>query len=275
MKTKLLNIVVELAKRIKEDDLSAWATKLTFFILLSIFPLLIFLIEILRQFEYANPEMILMLTEFFPKEISTLFEYIINDISNVSAPSTLLPITIVATLWSASKGTLSIIGALNVAYNKKETRSFLFIRFLSVMYTLAFIVILLISFTLIVLGRTLLNVLIGYFPSILEVAGLLTYGRYFLSVFFTYLFFIMLYNVSPNRKISLRDVTYGSIFATVSFVLLSSGFSVYVSKATTLSYMYGSLTSIIILLIWLYITSMIIMIGGELNAIILAHKDES
>lgn len=272
LKGKIIHIIKELAKRIQDDDISAWAAKLTFFILLSIFPFLIFVIEILSHITIDNIESIYEVARFFPPEIISIFNLIIEDISNFKASSSLLPLAIIGTIWSASKGVMAIISSLNMAYKEKETRSYIYLRALSLIYTIAFAFIILITLALIVFGSKIVGFMIVHIPFLSKWTYTIDFLRILLSLTLSFLFFILLYNASPNRKIMIRDVLPGSIFATISWIAVSFFFSIYINYSKSISYMYGSLTGIIILMLWLYFSSIIIMLGGELNAIYSEHK---
>jgi membrane protein len=273
LKKKIIHLGKDYLLRIQEDDISAWAAKLAFFILLSIFPFVIFLMEILNHISVDN-ESIATLTQFFPPEIVSVLAYIVEDITKVETSSSVLPIAIIVTIWSSSKGIMAIIGGLNMAYKEKETRSYLYLRALSLIYTIAFAVIILMTLGFIVFGNKIIALLMTHIPILAEWEYTIDLIRIISSIILSFLFFMMLYNATPNRKILIRDVMPGAIFATISWNITSFLFSLYVNKSNSFSYMYGSLTGIIILLLWLYISSIIIMLGGEFNAIISEHKQQ-
>lgn len=270
---KLKYVLKELIIRIQTDDISAWAAKLTFFILLSIFPFIIFLIEILNHITIDNIESIYQATSFFPPEIVSIFTLIVEDISNVKSPSSILPLAIIAAIWSASKGIMAIVSALNMAYKEKETRSYIYLRALSFIYTIAFAFIILITMSFIIFGSKIIGFMIIHIPILSNWTYTIDLFRIILSIVLTFLFFMLLYNATPNRKIMIREVIPGSAFASISWMIVSFSFSIYINSSKSLSYMYGSLTGIIILLLWLYISSIIIMLGGELNAIVSEYKE--
>ncbi|MBC7960897.1 MAG: YihY/virulence factor BrkB family protein [Vallitaleaceae bacterium] len=268
MLNKLIRLIKKYLLRLKEHDLSAWAAKLTFFILLSIFPFLIFLMEIIHRMHIQNTENLYELTQFFPPEIIRVFQLIIQDISSAKTSSSLLSVAIIAAIWSASRGVLAIIGGLNVAYKQQETRSYIYLRALSLIYTVAFAFIILMTLGLVVFGSRILQLLVTNIPVLVEMHFIIDLLRLLFSVVLSFLFFIMLYNATPNRKITFKAVIPGSILATISWTFVSFFFSLYVNVSKSLSYMYGSLAGVILLLLWLYSTSIIIMLGGELNALL-------
>lgn len=272
MLNRFIRLIKNFIIRIKDDDISAWAAKLTFFILLSIFPFLIFIMEIFSQITFNNTASVQELTQFFPPDVIHIFELIINDISSVKSSSSLLPIAIIFAIWSASKGVMAIIGGLNMAYKEKETRSYFYLRALSLIYTVAFAFIILMTLGVVVFGNKILSLLIQHLPILEQMNFMIDFIRLLVSVVISFLFFMLLYNATPNRKMMVKDVIPGSIFATISWIFVSYFFSLYVNTSKSFSYMYGSLTGIIILLLWLYISCTIIMLGGELNAVISEEK---
>jgi len=265
----------ELLYRLQTDDISAWSAKLAFFLLLSIFPFIIFTMEIFSHITLDTTDSINMLTQSFPPEILSVINYIIADISSINRSASIISIAIIATLWASSKGIMAIIGGLNMAYREKETRSYIYLRFLSLVYTIAFAVIIIITLAFIVFGKRILDFMFFHIPFLAQWTYTIDSIRFITSIVLSFLFFILLYNASPNKRIMIKDVMPGAIFSTISWHLLSFLFSLYVNNAGSFSYMYGSLTGIIILLLWLYFSSTIIIIGGELNAIISLVKDTS
>lgn len=274
MLNRSIRFIKQFIIRIKEDDISAWAAKLTFFILLSIFPFLIFLMEIINRITFKYTDSFYELAQFFPPEIVAVIQNITQDIKNADTSSSVLPIAIIISIWSASKGMMAIVTSLNMAYKEKETRSYFYLRGLSLLYTVAFAFILLITLGFVVFGNKILQLLMINIPILDEFDFIIDFIRFISSVILSFLFFVLLYNATPNRKIRIRDVIPGSLFATTSWIFLSYFFSLYVNTNKSFSYMYGSLTSIIILLLWLYFSSTIIMIGGELNALISEQKSK-
>jgi membrane protein len=139
-------------------------------------------------------------------------------------------------------------------------------------YTIAFAFILLITFAMIIFGNKLIDLAISYIHISSNIESWANIVRLLFSMILSFLFFIMLYNITPNKRISFKEVIPGSIFATIGWIATSYFFSIYINFSSSLSYMYGSLTGIIVLMLWLYICSTIIIIGGEINAMYRERK---
>lgn len=256
----------ELTKRYTEDQISAMATKLTFYIVLSSFPLTIVILEILRITKVTNTDLFFDLTEFVPDPVMNFIQFIFSDVT-VNNSSTILPFAILIALWSSSRGINALIQSLNRAYRVKEKRNFIVIRLMAFVYTIAFLLVLIITGALIIFGNRIYQFVIAFVvePSYLEIS--VDIIRYAFSILLSIIFFNGLYNVVPIKGNKFMSALPGTIVATVGWIGISALFSIYVNLSTSLSYMYGSLTDIIIVLLWLYTCSIVIIIGGEVNAI--------
>lgn len=264
-KTRL--IIKEVSQKIQKDDVTAWASQLTFYIILSFFPFIIFLGELINRVAFINIETVHAATEFFPAEFKELMDAMLNDISSAELSSTFISLTAIGTLWAASKGFMAISRALNMAYDQKETRNYFYLRGMSVVYTIIFAMMVVLVLVVIVFGSLIINAIFKEFPFLEAMDNTFTLFRYLMTWFFTYWFFIAIYNVTPNKRFNVKEVTPGAIFTSTTWLLLSTAFSFYVNNYSNYSYIYGSLTSIIVLFLWLFITSILIMVGGELNAV--------
>ncbi|MCU9614514.1 YihY/virulence factor BrkB family protein [Caldibacillus lycopersici] len=252
--------------RIGKHDLFGLAAQLAYFFLLSLFPLLITLFSIL-PFLPITEEMILgFLDDFAPGETLQYIEQNITPILD-SHDGGLLSFGIIATIWAASNGMNAIIRAINRAYDVKENRHFLFVRALSVLLTIVMIFVFLLALLLPVFGKHIgivLSSMIGLSEDFLHVWNVL---RWIVSAIILFFMFSALYLVTPNKKLKCLAIIPGAIFSTIGWMVSSFGFSFYVDNFGNYTVTYGSLGVIIILMIWFYLTGVILLLGGEINAI--------
>ncbi len=255
-----------LTKKIKEDDIMPWSSMLTIYLLLSIFPLVIVLTEVLSRTTLNNPELFAYWINLLPETVFSTIENIATELVG-NQSRTIIPTALIITLWSASRGILAIIKALNKAYNIKETRGYVRLRLLAFSYTIGLVVLIVLVLFLVVFGNTLL----GLVPEFLHIPDffsiLIDAVRYLFTVLFSFIFFVSLYNLCPSVKISFVKVLPGALVASIGLIGVSMVFSIYVNRISNLSYLYGSLTSVVILILWLFIVSVVIMVGGEVNAV--------
>lgn len=265
---ELLNIrgLLLLWKRIGEDDVLGLAAQLAYFFLLSLFPLLIFLVTLLPYLPITQDEMLGVVADFAPGETMFFIETNLNEIMS-HQNGTLLSFGIIATIWSASNGLNAIIRAFNKAYDVKESRSFIVARGMAILFTVAMIFVFIVALLLPVFGKQIgmfLFAKLGLSSQFLAIWNMLRWALSSLIIFFV---FLVLYWIAPNKKFKCIDAVPGAVFATVSWLLVSWGFSFYVSNFGNYSAMYGSIGAVIVLLIWFYLSGIIIILGGEINAL--------
>ncbi|MFB6468246.1 YihY/virulence factor BrkB family protein [Cytobacillus sp. Hz8] len=262
-----------LIKQIFEDDVFGLAAQLAYFFLLSLFPLLLFLFTLISYLPITSTHLLGFVQDFAPGDTINLIETNLNEIMD-NRNGKLLSLGIIGTIWSASNGIDAIVKAFNKAYNVKETRSFLVARGMSVVLTLAMIFVFIIVLLLPVFGREIgifVFSKLGFSQQFLVIWNTL---RWVISTIVLMIVFLCLYWIAPNKKIKCQSVLPGSIFATIGWSLASLGFSYYVGSIGNYSATYGSIGAIIVLMIWFYITGVIIILGGEINGFSSRLKDD-
>ena len=180
---------------------------------------------------------------------------------------------IIASLWAASQGMSAVMRGLNHAYDVKETRSFIKRTSIALVSTAGVSMIIIFSFFMIVFGRTAGSYIFALAGEQTIFYKIWPFFRYSISLAFLFASFYVIYKYLPNRNPESNHVMVGTIFATVSWVSASVLFSFYVDRFANFGNIYGNLAGIFALIIWLYISTLIFLLGGELNAI--RSKDRS
>ncbi|MCM3726287.1 YihY/virulence factor BrkB family protein [Neobacillus cucumis] len=251
--------------RIEEDDLPGLSAQLAYFFLLSLFPLLIVLFTLLPYFPIPHEDMLGMIRDFAPAEAMKLIEKNVKEIMS-QRNGGLLSFGIIGTIWSASNGINAIVRAFNKAYNVKESRSFIVARGMAVLLTFGMIFVFLLAIIVPVFGKEIGLFLfshLGYTEQFIKVWNTLSWLG---SAIILFLIFTGLYWIAPNVKLKCRSAFPGAIFATIGWILSSMGLSFYVGNISNYSLTYGGIGAIIVLMIWLYLSAFIIILGGEVNA---------
>ncbi|MEH7118159.1 YihY/virulence factor BrkB family protein [Neobacillus vireti] len=251
--------------RIEEDDLPGLSAQLAYFFLLSLFPLLIVLFTLLPYFPIPHQDMLGMIRDFAPAEAMQLIEKNVKEIMS-QRNGGLLSFGIIGTIWSASNGINAIVRAFNKAYDVKESRSFIVSRAMAVLLTFGMIFVFLLAIILPVFGRAIGLFLfshLGYTEEFIKIWNALSWLG---SAIILFLIFTGLYWIAPNVKIKCRSAFPGAMFATIGWIISSMGLSFYVKNISNYTLTYGGIGAIIVLMIWLYLSAFIIIIGGEVNA---------
>jgi len=251
--------------RIEEDDLPGLSAQLAYFFLLSLFPLLIVLFTLLPYFPIPHQNILGMIRDFAPAEAMALIEKNVKEIMS-QRNGGLLSFGIIGTIWSASNGINAIVRAFNKAYNVKESRSFIVARGTAILLTFGMIFVFLLALILPVFGKEIglfLFSQLGYTKEFIKIWNTLSWLG---SAIILFLIFTGLYWIAPNVKHKCRSAFPGAIFATIGWIISSMGLSFYVGNISNYSLTYGGIGAIIVLMIWLYLSAFIIILGGEVNA---------
>ncbi|WP_226669968.1 YihY/virulence factor BrkB family protein [Metabacillus litoralis] len=261
----------ELFDRFTNDEVPGLSAQLSYFFLLSLFPFLIFLITLLGYLPISQEDVLNTIQEFAPGESMQLINETLDQILN-NKNGGLLSFGIIATLWSASNGINAIVRAFNRAYDVKESRSFIVARGMAIVLTIGMVFVIVVALLLPVFGKEIglfIASNFGFSDLFLTIWNTL---RWLVSGIILFIVFSALYFIAPNKKLHIKDGLPGAIAATIGWIVASLAFSYYVGNFANYSATYGSIGGIIVLMIWLYLSGMIIILGGELNAILYKRK---
>lgn len=262
----------ELAERVKDMDVTGLGAQLAFFFLLSIFPLLLFLITLLPYLNLSKDQVYDFLVQIMPGEIYLLIEETLNEILTTQNTG-LLSFGIIATIWSASLGMDALIKSLNFSYGVEENRPLIVSRGMSIVLTILMIFILIIALVLPIFGHQIglfIFTYLGQEEGFLELWGAI---RFVIPSLIIFLVCAVIYWVAPNIRLDLKSVLAGAVFTTVGWLIISYGFSIYINNFGNFSATYGSIGGIIILMLWLYLSAMLLLIGGQVNAVMQGRRD--
>lgn len=253
-------------KRSIDDKVFDLSAQLAYYFLLSLFPFLIFALALLSYLGITSKEVLDMIQNYTPPDS---FNLIKKNLQNVldHQHGGLLSFGIIFTIWTASNAINAIIKALNRAYNVEETRNFIIARGIAILLTLAMVVVIIVVLTLPVFGKVIGNFIFTHLGIEESFHPMLLVLRWLISFLIIVMVLTCLYYFAPNKKVYLKDVLTGAVIAAVGWQVISLGFAYYVGNFGHYETTYGSLGGVIILMVWFYLTALIIIIGGEINAV--------
>ncbi|QOY35173.1 YihY/virulence factor BrkB family protein [Anaerobacillus isosaccharinicus] len=255
----------EFYEQVKKDPIQDWAATLAFYFMLSIFPFLIFILSLLPYLPIDTEQIYHFVHDYAPPELAELFTVTVLEV--IAEPKGgLLSFGILATIWTASNGINALIRALNRAHNIDETRSFIKLRSMSIFLTLGIVILFFATLLLPIFGNLILSSIDQIFSLPDQTFLNLNRLRWIIGVVIMTAILMLIYMIAPNRKLAYRDVLFGALLATVSWQLISFGFSIYVANFNNYTATYGSLGGVIILMFWFYLSGLILVVGGEINA---------
>ena len=256
-------------RAIQDDDVFGRAAQLSYYFLLALFPLLLFLVSLLGYFAQAGSDLrnglLNYLAAVMPGAAVTLVHTTLEEISN-SAGGGKLSFGLLAALWAASNGMGAISDTLNTAYNVKETRPWWKVRLLSVLLTVSLSILIVTALVIILYGGTIGEAVAGRFGFGHVFTTLWKIVQWPIALIFVLATFNLIYNFAPNiRRNQRRFFTLGALVGVALWLLVSFGFRIYLHYFNSYSVTYGSLGALIILMLWFYFTGVAILIGGEIN----------
>ncbi|GAA0733935.1 YihY/virulence factor BrkB family protein [Clostridium oceanicum] len=261
----MIEDIKNLVQRFLDDEVLALSSQLAYSLIISVFPFLIFLITLVGFLPIKADDLYLGLREILPKETYLLIYSTVTDIIN-SQNSDILSLSIFITIWAATAGFRAVIRGLNKAYDIEENRSFIKVQIMTLISTIALAIILIMTIFLLVFGRVIGKTVVAKLGLAYEFNNIWNIIRYVIMVSIAILIFALVYYYTPSIRLRWRDVLPGALFSTVAWIVVSLGFSFYVDNFNNYSRLYGSIGAVIVFLVWLYLTSIIIITGGEINA---------
>ncbi len=267
---RILFTVQETAKKINEDKITAYAAQTCYYLLLSFMPFIIALINIIHYFPVTSSDLLDLLENIIPQEFHPMLINIFTDIESSSSVA-LLSLTAIGLLWSAGKGFMTIKRCLNKINNCEYNRSWFIQRIFSSLYALILLLSIAASLLIIVFGEHLIAFLQNRLASLggkFTIINAIFSNRLFLVPALLTLFFSVTYTFIPNKKKHIIEEIPGAFIASIGWFLFSELYSLYITYIVKYSYTYGSLTTFMLLLIWMYICIIILFFGAEFNTLI-------
>lgn len=264
--------IENLIKKIIEADFPGMAAEMAFMFILGLFPFLLFLMSLfgwLGKKSLMNP-ILNFLTAITPHDVSKLILNTLNEVMIFNQGGLIALFGIGITIALASNAVAVIMKGLNRAYQIEENRPFWFTRLLSILMVFANAFILFISINLIIFGKVILEFLINYTHLPVSFVNFILITRWPVTFLALYLMAFINYYILPavsgHEIIKRHSSLPGTLFFCFFWLLGSWTFSLYLSNLNTYNKVYGTIGAFAILMVWLYYTSLIILIGGEINS---------
>ena len=269
----LKKLAVRTWREANEDNVFGGAAELAYYFLLALFPMLIFLVSIVGFVPGLQEALFKSLASFVPGDAMRLVNDTLNDVVS-NRNGGLLSFGILGTIWAASSGVTAVMETLNVAYDAKETRSFIKGRLTAIGLTIALAILFIGGTLLVMFGDKLADWLSNALRlgTAFDVAWHVL--DYILGLAMLFIAIQLIYYFGPNVKQQWKWITPGAVFAVGAIILGSLVFSIYLRFAPSYSATYGGLGAVIILMLWLYLVGLVILIGGEINSEIAHAADK-
>jgi len=243
-----------------DDNITGIAAETAFFLLLSVFPFSLIIADTLNRFSIdLTSDLFIYL---LPSSVASFLTVILTQVPMVTAMP-LIPVVI--SLWSASEGIWALMRGICRAYTGKNPKRPFFKRFIALLFVIVFMVVVALGLTIYFIGESILSRFDGVISAVVVI---LKYVVAFASVF---LFIMGLYIYTPGYDIKKRHMLPGAAVASGAWLLANRGFEIYISRFSNYSALYGSVGTFLGLIMWLFIISIVILTGAELNSAILLY----
>lgn len=271
---KFIKRVKELTDRIGKNHTGAYAAQSAYFFILSLIPIILLLLTIVQYTPVTKADVMIAMVRVFPeKNMQDFIIGIVNQVYNQSR--TVIPVTAVVALWSAGKGVMAISYGLNITYKIRETRNYVFMRIRASMYTILFIIAIVLGLVLSVFGNSISIFINARFPFLKDTTEYILEMRTLVTFIILFGFSLMIYRFLPNHKVKYSEQVPGAIFTAVAWEVISFIFSMYLTIFRGFSGLYGSMTAIILVMLWLYFSMYAILLGGLLNCLWQEKKEKN
>jgi membrane protein len=269
MRVQPARFAADFWRKLKDDNVFNGAAALGFYLTLAIFPAMILTMAIIPYLPIEQVDQAIMdlLRQALPASAADVFTGVVEDVTRQRRGG-LLSFGILATLWAASTGMYAIMRQLNITYHVDEERPFLRARATALALSLLFIVLVLGSLSLVVLGGVIqdwIGARWGYTSPLLTFFVIF---RWIVIGASLILAFALIYYLAPNVKERFRFITPGSVVAAVLLVVASLGFSFYARRFADYDATYGSIGAVIVLMMWLYIAGLVVLVGSVINVLL-------
>lgn len=268
---KIRQLIFSIARRFSEDKVTVYGAQASFFLMVSLGPFSIALAAMIQFFLPGNRwETLQTVLEYVPEQIAQVARIGINEIFTSSAPS-IISVSIILAIWSASKGVLSLERCMHAIYRYDERHNYLFIRLRSMFYTLVLLIAIVFALAFLVFGNTIQAILAKHFPVFARLSVLIVALRALISICILIFAFSAIYEVLTGKKRRFTDVLPGVLFATIGWVLFSVIYAYYIANFSNYTVIYGALGAFTLFMLWIYFCILILLIGAEINVFLENH----
>lgn len=261
--------IIDIIRKLIYDDIFALSAQLAYPLIMSVVPMLMFVLALAGSYEGLIAEMFNALQFILPKMAFDIVKKILEETLYASSFS-------YAVLFSAvyfiSVGVRGVMKVLNKAYHQTETRSIFMIFFLSFVFAILLGIGIYLSFIVLVLGELILKAIFGLLKLHIELAFMFQAIRFLCAYVILGIIISLTYMFTPNLKLKFKDVYKGAYFSSACLIIVSLAFGFYMNHFSKYSLLFGSLGGLFMFFVWIYMSSFVILLGGEINAFIYENK---
>lgn len=249
--------------RMRRDKVDAFAAQSALFIIMGFFPFFMLLLTLIQYTPLTSDMVLNLMMEVLPVSFYDVIVGIVEELFNSS--TAILSGTVIAALWATGRSILAITNGLNSVRGVQESRNYLYMRLRCGIYIIFILVAIILATILLLFGNRIQALVLDYVPFLQKFTGLIIGVRAVLSIFILSLVFLTMYCALPNCKVKIVRQIPGAVFTAAAWSIFSYGFSIYFDLAGRFSGIYGSLTTVVMIMLWLYFCMWLLFVGAEVN----------
>lgn len=266
---RLIIFIHEVYIRMRNNELIDMANALSFKLILSIFPFIIFILSSVAVFNLDVSSIVVSLTDDVPETVRQMLSYFINETFDTKHVS-LFSSSLFLTLFSASSGLYTLMKGLNRAYDASERRGYIVQRFISLLLVIIFTLLIILSLYVCIFSDKINELIFGQNTGLpLMVINL---RSYLITAALIFVMIVIMYMLALVDRPTVKQLIPGTIFTMAAWLTLSKLFNIYVNNFSRYSNIYGSIGALFIFALWLNLLSYVILIGGQINAILIDRQ---
>lgn len=251
---------------IKKNNISEFTAQGAYYIVLSFIPFIILLLTLIQYIGIDKQNLYLVIKTIIPNTMNETILGIIQEVYSKSIGT--ISLSIIFVLWASGKGFYSLCKGLQNIYETEEKPTYFSLKIKSIIYTLGFIILIILALVLIVFGQILADFFVLKFNIGIDIISIIVRCSDIVVAIGLFIFLLLVYKFIPQNKNKFKKQIPGAIIASVGWVIISKIFSIYLNLFKGFSIMYGSLTTIVLIMMWVYFSMYIILIGAQINKLI-------
>lgn len=270
---KIITKVQTILGIFQEHRLNAASAHAAFFIILSFIPCIILLFSLLQFTSIDKVDILVLVQNVVPRNMLTFITGIIGEAYQKTA--TTISLSALAAVWSAGRGMMALTQGLQWIAGIKEERNYFAVRIRATLYTVVLLLSIIVFLLLGVFGNTLLELITIKFPIAAYVSKMIIDVKNIFLSLYAVVIFTLIYRFMPGNTMKLSYHVPGAILSAAGWMVFSYAFSVYIDKYSGFANMYGSLTTMILIMLWLYFDMYITLIGAEFNQLLAKRREKT
>jgi len=269
---KIYKKIEKLFANMSKDHVSEYAAQCSYYTILSFIPFIILLITLIQYINVNQQTLFDVISKIIPSSMNEFVLGIVREVYSKSIGT--ISVSLVFTLWAAGKGLFALTKGLHSVYkiDEKEENSVLYLRFMALIETIVFIVLIVVGLILLVFGNSLISIVKEHFGGFQNYTILSSIVTEIAFIFATFIIFLLLYKFTPKHKPTFKSQIPGAIFGAVALNVISFVFSKYLDIFKGFSITYGSLTTLMLIMMWTYSCFYAVFLGVEINKMLIDNK---